>query len=192
MSSLEITPDTCSHFSNDLIGVLKSADTYASALLLGIVTQRSPGTINSIVTQSDFGKDRLYTYIRWGYNINSRMPSLGLALYTRVMTSFFSVLLLQVANTCSQVHIYDTKRFPLPYYEIHARFRRTCLTELRVFFLRLNRLGCSAAALLSKWSPDKREAEISLSISLLANSEHNESWHYPRAPVKCVGGQLQW
>lgn len=59
MSSLEIAPDTCSHFSNDLIGVLKSADTYGSALLLGIMTQRSPGTINSIVasrcTHSVFG-----------------------------------------------------------------------------------------------------------------------------------------
>lgn len=25
-----------------------------------------------------------------------------------------------------------------------------------------------------------------------ANSGHCESWHYPRAPVKCVGGQLLW
>lgn len=186
MRSLEITPDTCSHFSNDLIGVLKSADTYASALLLGIMTQRSPGTINSIMTQSDFGKDQLHTY-----NINSQTPSLGLALYMRVMTSFFTVLLLQVANTCSQVHIRHKEIPPSLLWDARA-LSEDLFDRITFFFLRLNRLGCSAAALLSKWSPDKREAEISLSISLLANSEHNESWHYPRAPVKCVGGQLQW
>lgn len=191
MSSLEIAPDTCSHFSNDLIGVLKSADTYGSALLLGIMTQRSPGTINSIVASrctQCFRKGPICVYV---YRV-------GVILIHSITCTLYkgNDQLLFCTTTTSSKHLlastYDTKRFPLPYYEIHARFQRTCLTELRFFFLRLNRLGCSAAALLSKWSPDKREAEISLSISLLANSEHNESWHYPRAPVKYVGGQLQW
>lgn len=99
-----------------------------------------------------------------GFNINSQLPSLGLVLYTKVMTSFSNT-----TTTTNGKHLLAstyTTQSDSPFLTMRSTcFQRTCLTESR-FFLRLNRLGCSAAALLSKWSPDKREAEISLSISL--------------------------
>lgn len=50
----------------------------------------------------------------------------------------------------------------------------------------------SSGALLSESSLSEKGGKIPHSISILANSGHCESWHYPRAPVKCVGGQLLW